>query len=151
MKKNKLIWSFIGFAAVIGIIFSTMAFSQTDKEQMQMEDLEKQLVLGEGNLPQEITQENTKIFDKNGINDVFAIQMVEGELNEPLKGTVLSDEVCEPDIYGYYHCWNNIELSNGETIRGLTIHDMVGGVPCLSPDSEVVVTPYKDGYFLLKR
>ncbi|KIO66474.1 hypothetical protein B4064_1173 [Caldibacillus thermoamylovorans] len=128
-----------------------MAFSQTDKEQMKMEDLEKQLVLGEGNLPQEITQDNTKIFAKNGINDVFAIQMVEGVINEPLKGTVLTDEVCEPDIYGYYHCWNNIELSNGEIIRGLTIHDMNGGVPCLSPDSEVVVTPYKDGYFLLKR
>ncbi|MEK0289629.1 hypothetical protein P5F77_03975 [Caldifermentibacillus hisashii] len=151
MKKNKLIWSFIGFAAVIGIIFSAMAFSQTDKEQMKMEDLEKQLVLGEGNLPQEITQDNTKIFAKNGINDVFAIQMVEGVINVPLKGTVLTDEVCEPDIYGYYHCWNNIELSNGEIIRGLTIHDMNGGVPCLSPDSEVVVTPYKDGYFLLKR
>jgi hypothetical protein len=151
LKKNKLIWSFIGFAAVIGIIFSAMAFSQTDKEQMKMEDLEKQLVLGEGNLPQEITQDNTKIFAKNGINDVFAIQMVEGVINEPLKGTVLTDEVCEPDIYGYYHCWNNIELSNGEIIRGLTIHDMNGGVPCLSPDSEVVVTPYKDGYFLLKR
>jgi hypothetical protein len=151
LKKNKLIWSFIGFAAVIGIIFSAMAFSQTDKEQMKMEDLEKQLVLGEGNLPQEITQDNTKIFAKNGINDVFAIQMVEGVINVPLKGTVLTDEVCEPDIYGYYHCWNNIELSNGEIIRGLTIHDMNGGVPCLSPDSEVVVTPYKDGYFLLKR
>lgn len=152
MKKNKLIWSFIGFAAVIGILFSIMVFSQTDKDvQLQMEDLEKQLVLGEGNLPQEITQDNTKIFAKNGINDVFAIQMVEGVINEPLKGTVLTDEVCEPDIYGYYHCWNNIELSNGEIIRGLTIHDMNGGVPCLSPDSEVVVTPYKDGYFLLKR
>ena len=152
MKKNKLIWSFIGFAAVIGILFSIMVFSQTDKDvQLQMEDLEKQLVVGEGNLPQEITQDNTKIFAKNGINDVFVIQMVEGVINEPLKGTVLTDEVCEPDIYGYYHCWNNIELSNGEIIRGLTIHDMNGGVPCLSPDSEVVVTPYKDGYFLLKR
>ena len=152
MKKYSLIWSIVGIVAVIGILFSIMAFSQTDKDvQLQMEDLEKQLVLGEGNLPQEITQDNTKIFAKNGINDVFAIQMVEGVINEPLKGTVLTDEVCEPDIYGYYHCWNNIELSNGEIIRGLTIHDMNGGVPCLSPDSEVVVTPYKDGYFLLKR
>ncbi|MCU9599878.1 hypothetical protein OEV75_01325 [Caldibacillus kokeshiiformis] len=59
--------------------------------------------------------------------------------------------MCQPDIYGYYHCWNNIRLSNGETIRGLTIHNMDVGVPCLSPDSKVVVTPYKDGYFLLKR
>jgi hypothetical protein len=152
LKKYSLIWSIVGIVAVIGILFSIMAFSQTDKDvQLQMEDLEKQLVLGEGNLPQEITQDNTKIFAKNGINDVFAIQMVEGVINEPLKGTVLTDEVCEPDIYGYYHCWNNIELSNGEIIRGLTIHDMNGGVPCLSPDSEVVVTPYKDGYFLLKR
>lgn len=152
MKINNLIWSIVGIVAVIGILFSIMVFSQTDKDvQLQMEDLEKQLVLGEGNLPQEITQDNTKIFAKNGINDVFAIQMVEGVINEPLKGTVLTDEVCEPDIYGYYHCWNNIELSNGEIIRGLTIHDMNGGVPCLSPDSEVVVTPYKDGYFLLKR
>jgi hypothetical protein len=152
LKINNLIWSIVGIVAVIGILFSIMVFSQTDKDvQLQMEDLEKQLVLGEGNLPQEITQDNTKIFAKNGINDVFAIQMVEGVINEPLKGTVLTDEVCEPDIYGYYHCWNNIELSNGEIIRGLTIHDMNGGVPCLSPDSEVVVTPYKDGYFLLKR
>lgn len=152
MKINNLIWSIVGIVAVIGILFSIMVFSQTDKDvQLQMEDLEKQLVLGEGNLPQEITQDNTKIFAKNGINDVFAIQMVEGVINVPLKGTVLTDEVCEPDIYGYYHCWNNIELSNGEIIRGLTIHDMNGGVPCLSPDSEVVVTPYKDGYFLLKR
>lgn len=152
MKINNFIWSIVGIVAVIGILFSIMVFSQTDKEvQLQMEDLEKQLVLGEGNLPQEITQDNTKIFAKNGINDIFAIQMVEGVINEPLKGTVLTDEVCEPDIYGYYHCWNNIELSNGEIIRGLTIHDMNGGVPCLSPDSEAVVTPYKDGYFLLKR
>lgn len=152
MKINNLIWSIVGIVAVIGILFSIMVFSQTDKDvQLQMEDLEKQLVLGEGNLPQEITQDNTKIFAKNGINDVFAIQMVEGVINEPLKGTVLTDEVCESDIYGYYHCWNNIELSNGVIIRGLTIHDMNGGVPCLSPDSEVVVTPYKDGYFLLKR
>jgi hypothetical protein len=152
LKINNLIWSIVGIVAVIGILFSIMVFSQTDKDvQLQMEDLEKKLVLGEGNLPQEITQDNTKIFAKNGINDVFAIQMVEGVINEPLKGTVLTDEVCEPDIYGYYHCWNNIELSNGEIIRGLTIHDMNGGVPCLSPDSEVVVTPYKDGYFLLKR
>lgn len=115
------------------------------------EELEKQLVLGEGTLPQEITMSNTKIFEKNGINDVFAMQLQEGALTEPTKGTILSDEVCEPDEYGYYHCWNNIELSNGKTIRVLGIHDMKGGIPCQSPDTEVVVTPYKDGYILLKR
>lgn len=85
MKINNLIWSIVGIVAVIGLLFSIMVFSQTDKDvQLQMEDLEKQLVLGEGNLPQEITQDSTKIFAKNGINDVFAIQMVEGVINEPL-------------------------------------------------------------------
>lgn len=102
-------------------------------------------------MPQEITNSNTRIFAKNGINDVFAIQLVSGTLTEKTKGKVLTDEVCSPDDYGYFHCWNDIQLTDGSTIRGLTIHDMDGGVECLKPGAEVIVAPYKDGYFVLQR
>lgn len=114
-------------------------------------DLEKKLVLGKGILPKKITENNTKIFAKNGTNDVFVLKYVNGKVNQPTKATVLTDEICKPDTYGYFHCWNNIKLSNGVIIRGNSIHDMKGGVPCLQPGKEVVVTPYNDGYFLLQR
>lgn len=149
--KKKMIWSILGLVVIIGGFITFSQITQTNNNLATAKNLEKKLVLGEGSLPQKITMENTKIFEKNGINDVFAVQFVKGKLTEPTKATVLSDEVCKPDKYGYYHCWNNIKLSNGTTIRGLTIHDMKGGVPCLSPNAKVVVTPYKNGYFLLQR
>lgn len=114
-------------------------------------DLEKKLVLGQGTLPKVINLTNTKIFAKNGVNDVFVMKYVKGKITRPKTGIVLTDEVCKPDTYGYFHCWNNIKLSNGTTIRGTSIHDMQGGVPCLQPDTNVVVTPYSKDYFLLER
>lgn len=114
-------------------------------------DLEKKLVLGPGSLPQKITKTNTKIFERNGINNVFALQYVKGKITKPEKATILTDEVCDPDDYGYYHCWNNIKLANGTIIRGLTIHNMMGGVQCFDKGTKAIVTPYKDGYFLLQR
>lgn len=155
MKTRKAGWWLAGVAVVIGGMAVWWAALNPGKPaQVGMPsaaDLEKRLELGEAPLPQTITMDNTAVFKKNGINGVFAIQLVEGELAGPAEGTVLTDEICEPDNYGLYHCWNNIRLSDGTVIRGLTIHDMEGGVPCLSPETKVRIAPYRDGYFLLER
>lgn len=91
------------------------------------------------------------IFKKNGINNVFVIQFVKGQLTESTTATILTDEGCNADANSLTHCYNNIKLADGTIIRGLTIHDMMGGVACFNPGTKVVVTPYKEGYFLLQR
>lgn len=159
MRTKKAGWWLAGVTVAIGgiAVWWAVAYPGEPAQPAQVglpsaaEALEKRLELGEAPLPQTITMDNTAVFKKNGINGVFAIQLVEGELTGPSEGTVLTDEVCEPDKNDLYHCWNDIRLSDGTVIRGLTIHDMEGGVPCLSPETKVRVTPYRDGYFLLER
>lgn len=155
VSKKRNIGMFIAvIVIIIGIVGVSGLVLANQSKQSNLPttaDLEKKLVLGPGTLPQKITMTNTKIFEKNGINNVFALQFVKGKITKPEKATILSDEVCQPDVYGYYHCWNNIKLEDGTTIRGLTIHNMMGGVECFEKGVKAIVTPYKDGYFLLQR
>lgn len=57
-----------------------------------------------------------------------------------IRGTVLTDSECTPDMTGISHCRNEIRLADGSTIAVRHPHDMAD-VPCLSPGEHVFVRP----------
>ncbi len=54
------------------------------------------------------------------------------------RGTVVTDENCEPDAEGISHCLNRIRFDGGESIEVRHPHDM-SKVACLAPGEEVEV------------
>lgn len=57
-----------------------------------------------------------------------------------MRGTVMTDSECTPDMAGISRCRNEVRLSSGRTIVVRHPHDM-SSVPCLSPGEDVVVQP----------
>lgn len=58
--------------------------------------------------------------------------------NEPVVGTVVTDEDCAPDEQGISHCRNVVRLAGGGTIVLRHPHEM-HQVPCLAPGEKVLL------------
>ncbi len=57
-----------------------------------------------------------------------------------IRGTVLSDTACEPDVVGASHCLNRIRLEGGRVITVRNDHRLANE-PCLAAGEHVVVAP----------
>lgn len=57
-----------------------------------------------------------------------------------MRGKVMTDSQCTPDMRGVSRCRNEVRLADGRTIVVRHPHDM-STVPCLSPGEDVLVRP----------
>lgn len=100
--------------------------------------------------PEEITENNTKLFSDNGVNGITYSKLLKGTIEESQEAVILTDESCVEDSNGITHCFNNIRLENGEEIRVNSLHVMQK-VPCLSPEEKVNIAPSENGYVKITR
>jgi len=70
---------------------------------------------------------------------VIRVKIERGKLPQgQSRGTVVTDENCEPDADGISHCLNRIRFDGGESIEVRHPHDM-SKVACLAPGERVEV------------
>ena len=101
---------------------------------------------GEG-LP-EPNQFTPQSFDwqHNGKKGEYIVKLIQGEIEEKVEGTVLTDENCEQDEEGISRCNQKVMLRDNEEIEFIMPHNMAKH-RCLAPGETVELIPYaNDGY-----
>src|SRR5699024_4080859 len=100
-----------------------------------------------GNIPEseEFTPESFD-WQHNGKGGEYIVKLIQGEIEEEIKGEVLTDENCEKDEEGLSRCNQKVLLENGDEIEFIMPHNMMKH-RCLSPGETIEIDPYTEvGY-----
>jgi len=89
--------------------------------------------------------EETYDWQNNGKEKRYITQLLEGNVDTLLKGTVKTDTDCEADETGISRCHNQIELENKKIVTVINIHNMQN-FACFSPGDEVEIQPLTEGW-----
>lgn len=89
--------------------------------------------------------EKTYDWQNNGKEKRYITQLLEGNVDTLLKGTVKTDTDCEADETGISRCHNQIELENKKTVTVINIHNMQN-FSCFSPGDEIEIQPLAEGW-----
>lgn len=80
---------------------------------------------------------------QNGAGGRYVVPVISGQasaVSGPMRGEVLTDSDCTPDVQGLSHCHNIIGLRNGARIQIQNNHKM-SIHRCLRPGETVMVQP----------
>ncbi|MDN4067611.1 hypothetical protein QYF50_06860 [Paenibacillus vini] len=89
--------------------------------------------------------EKTYDWQNNGKEKRYITQLLEGDVDTMVKGTVKTDTDCEADEAGISRCHNQIELENKKTVTVINIHNMQN-FSCFSPGDEIEIQPLAEGW-----
>lgn len=138
MKTGRLIWGMAALWGLLGVALVVVAMQERPTAQAPEQAAPPEQVATEAGLRTVVVsgQEPAPASTPDGPVHVVLLR---GAVEVPSVATVLSDENCEPDVHGYSHCMNELELPDGERIAVRHTHRM-SEVPCLSPGERVNLT-----------
>jgi hypothetical protein len=71
---------------------------------------------------------------------VTTVRLLHGVVSHRMRGVVLTDTRCNPDVAGISHCLNRMRLADGSVVTVQHDHMMMN-MPCLSPGEHVLLMP----------
>lgn len=138
MKLGRWIWGMVALWGVVGVALAVVAMQQRPTARAPDQAAPHEQAAAVAGLRTVVVsgQEPAPASTPDGPVQVVLLR---GAVEAPTMATVLSDENCEPDVHGYSHCLNELELPDGERIAVRHTHRM-SEVPCLSPGERVNLT-----------
>lgn len=128
--NKKLLWVSISMVVILLVIISgSIYWSQETQTITSLETFE----------------EDTFDWKKNGNENQYITQLLDGRIEVAVSGTVITDTDCEADDEGISRCHNQIELDNNNTVTIINIHNMQN-FPCFSPGEKVEIQPLTAGW-----